>query len=312
MNENTKQDYIKLVHHFLKVRLTDNDIPVTPKNIKQALIISAPDYRPAYWRRLRCALATQQRESGFIKAADVIKATCNPVTAADAPAELKTQKKPKQKRRKHVEKDEHLLLKRHLNNKGDRYLLAVIELARILGCRPIEMMSLQLKDNNQVFITSAKKTDNGLRGLDRAIVLSSADYEAVASATITLHEYRHTKGLSAPQLQKQLQHRLATATKKLWPKRKHQITLYSYRHQLGSDLKASGMDRTEVAAVMGHQSVDSVDVYGNKRRSSRTLSITATAESIASVRKTQLKNQHFIANKKAAKGSVHHTTLTRL
>lgn len=315
MNENTKQDCLKLATHFLKVRLTDKGIPVTPKNIKQALITSAPDYRPAYWRRLRCALVTQQREAGFIKAAEAIKATCNPVTAADAPVGIKSQKKAKQKRRKHVEREEHLLLKRHLNNKGDRCLLAMIEIARILGCRPTEMMSLQVKGDNQTFITGAKKREDGLRGLDRTVILSTTDFETVNHARLTLLEYRSIKGLTKEQLQKRLQRRLATATKQLWPRRRHQITLYSYRHQLGSDLKASGMDRTEVAAVMGHQSVDSVDVYGNKCRSSRNLSITATAESIASVRKTQLKNQNFIADKKAANDNshsrVHHTTLKR-
>ena len=58
---------------------------------------------------------------------------------------------------------------------------------------------------------------------------------------------------------------------------------------MGSDLKASGMIRTEIAAIMGHQSVDSVDVYGNSKTSQRKPAIRATAESIAAVRKTTLK-----------------------
>ncbi len=315
MNKKTKHDYIKLANHFLQVRLIDKGISVTPKNIKQALIASAPEYRPAYWRRLRCALVTQQREAGFNKAAEAIKATSNPVTENDASDEIKAQKKTKQKRRKHVEKEEHLLLKRHLNNKSDQCLLAMIEIARILGCRPAEMMTLQVKSDNQIFITGAKKREDGLRGIDRTVSLSPIDFEAVNHARLTLIEYTSVKGLNQEQLQKRLQHRLATATKKLWPRRQHQITLYSYRHQMGSDLKASGRSRKEIAAIMGHQSVDSVDVYGNKRRSSRNVSITATNESIASVRKTQPKSSHFIALKKAANKHAqdrsHHTTTKR-
>ena len=298
MNKKTKHDYIKLAKHFLQVRLIDKGIAVTPKNIKQALIISAPDYRPNYWRRLRCALVTQQREAGFTKAADIIKETCNPVTDNTASEELKAQKKAKQARRKHVEKEEHLLLKNHLRMKGDLYLTAMIELARILGCRPVEMMTLQVSGDNQIIITGAKKREDGLRGLDGTVKLSPKDFDAANRARSILFEYRSIRGLTEEQLQKRLQRRLATATKKLWPRRKHHITLYSYRHQMGSDLKASGRSSEKIAAIMGHQSVDSVDVYGNKRRSSRHLSIRATDASIAHVRKTTPKNPEFMATKK--------------
>lgn len=305
MNEQTKQSYLSLATYFLRERLLDKGINPTEKNIRQALLACTGEYRPAYWRRLRCALVAQQVEAGFSKTAKALKQAVNPITAVDATEALKAQKKPKQQRRKHVEKDEHVLLKRHLTNKGDKCLVAVIELARIVGCRPIEMMSLQLQSNHQLLITGAKKTKDGLRGMDRILILSPADYEAVASAVLTLHEYRHTKGLSEAQLQAQLQHRLATATKRLWPRRKHQITLYSYRHQMGSDLKASERSREEVAAIMGHQSVDSIAVYGNKRRSSRNLTIRATADSISSVRKTQPKNPDFLAGRQKTKQAPH-------
>lgn len=98
-----------------------------------------------------------------------------------------------------------------------------------------------------------------------------------------------------------IQHRLATATKKLWPNRKHPITLYSYRHLMGGDLKASGNNRDEVAAIMGHQSVDSVDVSGNRQTSQRRPSIQATMPSIEVVRKTTLKNPDFIHKQYMAK-----------
>ncbi len=34
---------------------------------------------------------------------------------------------------------------------------------------------------------------------------------------------------------------------------------------MGSDLKASGLDRVQVAYIMGHQATSSVDVYGNAK-----------------------------------------------
>jgi len=133
------------------------------------LLACAVEYRPAYWRRLRGAIVTQQIEAGFAKTAVNLKLLSNPVTLPDASDELKAQKKQKQKRCKTVKEAEHLLLKDHIKQNRDRPLLAILDLAWVLGCRPIEMMTLQVRGNDQIFITGAKKTANGLRGLDRTV-----------------------------------------------------------------------------------------------------------------------------------------------
>lgn len=310
MIEQTKQDYLKVAEYFLKVRLTYKGIPITQKNIKQALISCAPEYRPAYWRRLRRALVVLQVEAGFNKTAKILKRVHNPVTSSNSSSELKSQKKKKQRRKKHVEKEDHLKLKAYFEDKHDQAVLAAIEIGRILGCRPAEMLDLKMFDNNQIFITGAKKTARGTRGLDRTVIVSERDYNTISSLKLSFHEETHHnrhKGKSERAMHR-IQHRLATATKKLWPNRKHQITLYSYRHQMGSDLKASGLSIRAVAAIMGHQSVDSVNVYGNKRKSSRDPSIRATAESIASVRKTKQKNPDFLADKTVANEAQKTTT----
>lgn len=62
-----------------------------------------------------------------------------------------------------------------------------------------------------------------------------------------------------------IQDRIYTAGRRLWPQRKAWPSLYSWRHQLGSDLKASGLSRVEIAYVMGHQSTESVEQYGNRK-----------------------------------------------
>tara|TARA_R110001606_G_scaffold264825_5_gene413789 strand:- start:176654 stop:177586 length:933 start_codon:yes stop_codon:yes gene_type:complete len=300
MNEKTKQDYLKLAQYFLQHRLIDNQIPLTPKNIRQALTACAKEYRPAYWRRLRCALITQQRETGFSKQAELIKAVRNPITLADASSESKALRKTKQRRCKSVNKEQHFMLKNHLINKQDFATVAAIENVRIVGCRPSEISGIKLMGDNQVFIPGAKKTENGLRGLDRIVIVSNQDYATLSYSRGGLFdEVHHNKhNARADKAMQRIQHRLAHTCKTLWPKQKHRISLYSYRHQMGSDLKTSGMSRQEVAAIMGHQSVDSVDVYGNKHNSSRTLSIKASTDSITHVRKTQQKNTDFIASKK--------------
>lgn len=293
MLEKTKLEYLSLANTFINVNLLDKGIQPTEKNIRQALIAVATKHGPAYWRRLRCALVTQQREGGFIRTADKLKTVINPVTNPNSPVEIQAQKKQKQQRCKTVKREEHVLLKNHIKTKKDRSLLAVVEVARILGCRPIEMLSLQFRDGNQVKIAGAKKTKDGLRGLDRTVILTATEHEIVHSAFLALHEHRSCLQIEKEVYIKRLQGRLATATKNLWPKRKHRITLYSYRHLMGSDLKASGMDRAEIAAIMGHQSVDSVDVYGNSKTSQRKPTIRATTESIAAVRKTTLNTPYY-------------------
>lgn len=53
--------------------------------------------------------------------------------------------------------------------------------------------------------------------------------------------------------------------KRLWPSKKKRPTLYSFRHQFGSDLKASGLEREAMSYLMGHQCTSSIDSYGDRR-----------------------------------------------
>ncbi|EPG3483471.1 TPA: site-specific integrase, partial [Pseudomonas aeruginosa] len=59
--------------------------------------------------------------------------------------------------------------------------------------------------------------------------------------------------------------RLRKECRVLWPRRKQHPTLKSFRHQLGSNLKASGESDEAIAYMMGHQSIESISVYGNRR-----------------------------------------------
>jgi len=289
MHTQTHDDYFKLALYFLShnvERATDDRNGALL--IQQMLINCAFRYRPAYWRRLRCALVYSFNYLGQPETAAVIQTSVNPITIAGS----KNTSKPKQKRKKQVSKQEHGLIKSALLNKMqtnpmDECLLAALDIVSILGCRPSEMLSLKLKPNsNQVFIPSAKKTSNDLRGLDRTVLLPQTEYDLVAQAQQTLSKHRDSLCISKSILQSRLQRKLARVTEKLWPKQKHRITFYTYRHLMGSDLKRSSKSRREVAAIMGHQSVDSVDVYGDRRCSGLIRDIKATQQTIDNVRKT--------------------------
>lgn len=248
MNESTKESYRKLAANFYRTRLPGQ--PPSPKRIADALKAAAPEYRPAYWRRLRNALTFDQREKGYSDAAERINAVKNPVTREGSNIAIK----PKQPRTRRVtEADEAKLLK-HFTDLNDREVTAALYIAMHTGARPAEMRGIVVVGENQVLIPGAKKSHSGARGADRVIELPSNVVRHVGVAVNCL------QGDIGP-----VQDKIRAAGKKLWPQRKSVPTLYSWRHQLGANLKASGMNRADVAYVMGHQATDSADRYGHPR-----------------------------------------------
>ncbi len=248
MTPKTQSDYQKLAANFYATRLAGQ--PPTPKRLSDALKAAATSYRPGYWRRLRNALAYDQERQGFKAAADRLRSTKNPVTAPGS------QVKPKEKQRRVrvvVPADESALLE-HFRATGDREAYGAVVLAKLTGARPAEMPGIRV-EGDKVIITGAKKSHAGMRGADRVMVVGSKEAEMVAACV--KHLERANMG--------PVQDRISAAGHRLWPQRKAVPSLYTWRHQLGSNLKASRLDRKEVAYLMGHQSTGSVDRYGNRR-----------------------------------------------
>lgn len=248
MNEKTQNDYRSLARNFYATRLGGQQ--PTPKRIADALVAAATDYRPAYWRRLRNAIAFDQAEKGYIEAAARIAATRNPTTLPGAAAEVK----PKQKRVRAVLLDDERKLLAGFQAAGDRECYGAVMLSKITGARPAEFAGIQV-DSDRVFIPGAKQSHGGKRGADRTLVVTAAEAKLVAACVAQVR----TANLGA------IQDRIRAAGQRLWPQRAALPSLYSWRHQLGSELKASGLDRREVAYLMGHQSTASVDRYGSRR-----------------------------------------------
>lgn len=248
MTPATEASYRKLAEHFYKSRLDDQ--PPTPKRLADALKACAGEYRPAYFRRLRNALEFDQHEKGFGEAAIRIAGVKNPVTAEGSTAQVK----PKRAAVKRiVDADEGALLK-HLLKQKDEDTYYAIRLITATGARPAELKNMMI-DGNRVTILGAKQSHDGKRGADRVIVLEEGTEKLVANAIAHIRNVDLGK----------VKDRLRAAGKALWPQRKALPSMYSWRHQMGSDLKASGLGRVEVAYIMGHQSTESVDRYGNSK-----------------------------------------------
>lgn len=248
MTPATEHSYRLLAAHFYAKNLKGQ--PPTAKRISDALVGLAGTYRPDYWRRLRNALAFDQRSKGYTQAADTINAAENPLTRNGASEGVPS----RQPRTKRVNTADEAKLLAHFRDAGDLQAYAAILIAKLTGARPAEFVSMTVT-GNLITIQGAKKSADGVRGADRVILLDEDLAKGVANSL------RHLDGGPMGPIQD----RIRAAGKKLWPQRKSVPTLYSWRHQLGSDLKASGMSREKVAFIMGHQATASVDKYGNPK-----------------------------------------------
>lgn len=268
--EKTKAEYRRLAAHFYEKRLGGE--PPTPKKITDALKVCAGEYRPAYWRRLRGALALDQEEKGYDKAAARIRETINPMTTdAHGPLDkgLRGPVPPKQRRAKSISQEDGQRLwdaTGTLNDRGETR--SALLLATLLGVRPAEMPGLQVdQEKGEVHVTGAKKTDDDdKRGADRVLVLQEGQQRRQVAIAVEIIREAESK---SPGAMRRIQSRLDRLTRRLWPRRKARPSLYTFRHQVGSALKASGASRAAIAYCMGHQSTKSVEVYGDRRSAKR-------------------------------------------
>lgn len=276
MQKATKEAYRKLAANFYAKRLGDEQL--TPKKITDALKACAGEYRPAYWRRLRNAIELDQREKGFDQAADRIAGTRNPMTTVAGgkgiiDPTVRGPTAPKQKRAKSISESDVTRLKNKILERGGATegqeqlrhweTLSAVLLAEQLGVRPAEMPGLRVdQEKGVVYVTGAKKSD-GLRGADRVLSLpDNADARRLIARSAQYLEGVGSDGMH------RIQSRLDRLSRQLWPRRQARPSLYTFRHQMGGNLKAMGLNRRAIAYIMGHQSTKSVEVYGDRRKAS--------------------------------------------
>lgn len=281
MNRSAHDNKLALAKSFIELYLPDDYEEDFVEELISCLYRKAYSYRPGTWRNRRNALAYSFSYQGYEDIADKISAMVNPLTASKATRALV----PKKQTRTHKVSDkDHQKMTTYLQETGDIAVLGAVTLAKIIGIRPTEMRSLKFDDiQKSIFVIGAKKREKGDRGIDRKLLLDSEDYLTVKAAYEQLMtEFNRTDALPERAM-KRIQNRLYKQVRKIFNERKSYPSLYSYRHQFGSDLKSSGMDRITIAAIMGHASVDSVNVYGSKRHGGRKMNIDVSDKSLNAV-----------------------------
>ncbi|WP_270831014.1 site-specific integrase [Aeromonas sp. QDB03] len=296
----TELEYTKLARFFYQ-RLENKSLPLTAKNIAHELLTCAPNYRPGYWQRLRCALVYHQNTLGYVDAAERIRGTKNPVTAYGSKLSVKS----RQPRVRSINPTDEAALILYFNQRGDISMVSTILIFKNTGIRPAELAGLRV-DGNRLIVMGAKRSHDGKRGADRILLLDGIDSGMLKYCV--MQAQRVDVGV--------MQDRLRAAGKKLWPRRKSLPTFYSWRHQLGSELKGSGLDRQRIAYVMGHQATASVDRYGNRKsaRGGRLPSCPTDADLIGiRITHSQLSadNTHYIKQKPPVINQVNNNSVGR-
>jgi len=248
----------------------DESNPPTPKKLAEALYMAAGDMRPSSWYNLKRYVMFDQHEKGFQKAVDRLSELKNPMTDKKVGIMLKPSKdgvKPKRKRLKAMPTGMHQKLFETLSNreKHDRPLIGTIYILNKIGCRPSEIPNLRMTPDGDVYVTHVKGSESGDRGIDHIIKLDPKDVNDMRIAINLAHE----EPASKTPFEKKLGNRFKVLCKEIYPRRKSLPSLYTYRHDMGSNLKAAikagQISRAEAAYMMGHQSTESLDVYGDRR-----------------------------------------------
>lgn len=218
-----------------------------------ALLACAGEYRPNSFSTLKNSLMNDQLARGNSDTATAIRKLINPVTAPES----KMARKPKLKQIRKVPFEDFKALYKHLHAGANLDEAASLVLAYWIGVRPCEMRTISVT-GNQVQIIGGKKSAELHRGADRTLVIDKPKI-------LKLIEWAAHRMSKCPRTNTAIRDRFRREARALWSRRKQVPTLKSFRHQMGSILKASGESPETMAYVMGHQCISSLSVYGDSR-----------------------------------------------
>lgn len=112
--------------------------------------------------------------------------------------------------------------------------------------------------DSYVHTIGGKKNATLNRGADRSLIIDSPKVLHIVKRAAPWMS-------NCPRTNTAIRDRLRKEYRTLWPWRKKRPTLKSFRHQAGSNLKASGESPEIIAYIMGHQSTGSISIYGKRR-----------------------------------------------
>ncbi|CAH7380120.1 conserved hypothetical protein [Vibrio chagasii] len=140
----------------------------------------------------------------------------------------------------------------------------------LVGLRPFEWQNSEIvmrNNSKHLKVYNAKQTNGRSHGEFRYINishLSENQQDKITTFTEACIEMKRTEAFNSSY--ENCRKLLQRTCKRIWPKRKRQITLYSTRHQFSADMKFNGKKLDEIAYLMGHFSTDTATSHYGKRR----------------------------------------------
>lgn len=285
----------------------NNDL--TAQQIAQWLIDNQGRYSKSTWRQYRASLAyvfTQQAQIETSKVNDLIAAITmlQQTTPPSAHPERRQTSAQKQKK---ISDTDLIRLMDYFSAKPSRHSLATQAwlLAGLwVGLRPCEWESAQFNDLKELVVTNAKATQGRAHGVTRTIDMTHLNAKEEQIIRLQLEFVQQAK-LSPGREEKsgfELHYNhcracLYEATRTLWPKRKQYISLYSARHQFAANAKCNNLPLEQIAALMGHASIETAMAhYGRRTAGSGGMKVKAHGDDVARV--TAL-NQKRMNNKQS-------------
>lgn len=276
--ENLEED-IRTAEIWLLKHVDDAGVPRTPAALRDALQTYAQTVTNDTFRRMRARLRLHQESHGFHKAAKLISEIVNPVAPED--------RKKSPKRTKKVTDEDLDLLIEAAARRGDRLAQIALTFASTTGIRPAEMREAQLSEDGVLRIISSKQQKDGSRSIPVREMRIYRPPEQIHGLRRLLAEFQSQ--VKTQKDTKKVCNRISYDARKLWPNPRQRKTHYSFRHKFGSDAKAAELSPEEIAALLGHKSMDSQTVYGRRRYGVGKVDVRASQDTIEQVNATPMK-----------------------
>lgn len=310
--EDTKRKYLERAQQLINRSLIELDLDSEEELDLRQFVVWLTETKKnisrSTWRQYKSSvvfyLESLENNEEAIEAIDYIKN----ITSEGS---LKTTEKTSSLKLKKIPYEDWVKLDSYLktsNNKWHSQLSDWLRASIITGLRPVEWKGAYLTEHDgktALKVLNAKNTNGRAHGEYRTLLLEELVPEDLISIKNHLNNIRTFIGMEEYEyFYRGCALGLYKACRKLWPRRKKHITLYSTRHQFSANAKSSGFSKLEVAALMGH----AVDItatmhYGRKAAGNESVGITPIEDEVNRIRRIDTGETLIPNNPNERKGS---------
>jgi len=286
-----------IIKQASKDGFVNDTINPNPKDLAYWLISKKSNYCAATYRQYRAAIKMWIEENSHTDGPAAIEL----LNAVNNVLYLKRQLSKRtsaSKEKKFSDADRQSIIN-WLNNHHSRYsavLCVFLRIGATVGLRPCEFKNARVVMNEnsgyELRVGNAKTTNGRANGHFRTLLLDELPDEMIDIIDKFIMIIRKLDKFGEwKRLYNGCRKTLYRASRDLWPNRKKYPTLYSLRHQFSADAKSAGRTTVEVAALMGHASIETATAHYGKKRYGR--KSCAVKPSSADVERLEIKIDTF-------------------